>query len=176
MMNTITVVSLTIYMIRIFLSSCLDQTPSRYLNSSVCPVPVYGWSLSSLRSFSSFLKSCGEDFLINRTCFTASLENSISYIAFVLYTVKKIVQRLVFSHSEGISFLTSSIPLWIAASSSFEGKSPSLTARTMIGAALRLETRIVSVSAISKYFFWLARNSRVVTICIVLIYWFTPQK
>lgn len=42
-------------------------------------------------------------FLINRTCFTASLENSISYIAFTLYTVKKIVQRLVFSHSEGIS-------------------------------------------------------------------------
>ena len=30
--------------------------------------------------------------------------------------------------------------------------------------------------AISKYFFWLARNSRVVTICIVLIYWFTLQK
>lgn len=42
-------------------------------------------------------------FLINRTCFTASLENSISYIAFALYTVKKIIQRLVFSHSEGIS-------------------------------------------------------------------------
>ena len=72
MINTITVVSLTIYLIRFFLSSCLDQTPSRYL-------------------------------LINRTCFTASLENSISYIAFALYTVKKIIQRLVFSHSEGIS-------------------------------------------------------------------------
>lgn len=103
MMNTITVVSLTIYLIRFFLSSCLDQTPSRYLSCSGCPVPVYGCSRSSSSSFSSFLKSCGEDFLINRTCFTASLENSISYIAFVLYTVKKIVQRLVFSHSEGIS-------------------------------------------------------------------------
>ena len=45
--------------------------------------------------------------------------------------------------------------------SSLEGKSPSLTAHTMIGAALRLEIRIVSVSAISKYFFWLARNSQI---------------
>lgn len=103
MMNTITVVSLTIYLIRFFLSSCLDQTPSRYLNCSGCPVPVYGCSRSSSSSFSSFLKSCGEDFLINRTCFTASLENSISYIAFALYTVKKIVQRLILGHSEGIS-------------------------------------------------------------------------
>ena len=103
MMNTITVVSLTIYLIRFFLSNCLDHTPSRYLNCSGCPVPVYGCSRSSSSSFSSFLKSCGEDFLINRTCFTASLENSISYIAFDLYTVKKIVQRLVFSYSEGIS-------------------------------------------------------------------------
>ena len=67
------------------------------------PVPVYGCSRSSSSSFSSFLKSCGEDFLINRTCFTASLENSISYIAFALYTVKKIVQRLILGHSEGIS-------------------------------------------------------------------------
>lgn len=63
-----------------------------------------------VRVFPEFIKqllqlpeSCGEDFLINRTCFTASLENSISYIAFALYTVKKIIQRLVFSHSEGIS-------------------------------------------------------------------------
>lgn len=77
MMNTITVVSLTIYLIRFFLSSCLDQTPSRYLNCSGCPVPVYGCSRSSSSSFSNFLKSCEEDFLINRTCFTASLENSI---------------------------------------------------------------------------------------------------
>ena len=34
---------------------------------------------------------------------SASLENSISYIAFALYTVKKIVQRLILGHSEGIS-------------------------------------------------------------------------
>lgn len=40
MINTITVVSLTIYLIRFFLSSCLDHTPSRYLNCSGCPVPV----------------------------------------------------------------------------------------------------------------------------------------
>lgn len=103
MINTITVVSLTIYLIRFFLSSCLDHTPSRYLNCSGCPVPVYGCSRSSSSSFSSFLKSCGDDFLINKTCCIASLENSISYIAFTLYTVKKIVKRLVFSHSEGIS-------------------------------------------------------------------------
>lgn len=153
MINTITVVSLTIYLIRFFLSSCLDQTPSRYLNCSGCPVPVYGCSRSSSSSFSSFLKSCGEDFLINRTCFTASLENSISYIAFALYTVKKIIQRLVLAILKVFPFRISSIPLWMAASSSFEGKSPSLTAHTIIGAALRLETRIVSVSAISKYFF-----------------------
>ena len=102
MMNTITVVSLTIYLIRFLLSSCLDQTPSRYLNCSGCPVPVYGCSRSSSSSFSSFLKSCGEDFLITRTCFTASLENSISYIVH-LYTVKKIVQRLILGHFEGIS-------------------------------------------------------------------------
>lgn len=56
-----------------------------------------------IKQLLQLLEKLWKDFLINRTCFTASLENSISYIAFALYTVKKIVQRLILGHSEGIS-------------------------------------------------------------------------
>ena len=56
-----------------------------------------------IKQLLQLLEKLRRDFLINRTCFTASLENSISYIAFTLYTVKKIIQRLILGHSEGIS-------------------------------------------------------------------------
>lgn len=68
--------------------TCENVAKSLYPNMQICK----GLQQVKMIGEGEILSRCGEDFLITSTCFTASFENSISYIAFRFYTIQEVIQ------------------------------------------------------------------------------------